>query len=533
MTSNTKEFDSWSDTPPKQAEEEKGWGEPSKNLSKNEDQKESKGRESEGLDKSTENEGWGSTVDKSSENEGWGSEDKVTENEGWGPVDKSTEKEAWGSVNKPVEKEGWGSANNNGWHTSTTDEFAKDYQKHDYQKQDNQFRGRRGEENQTLEVITNGPLIHEVVTINIMNGGKDEPIGDKSPNAQKSGNVNDNTHTPKSENTPYVNKDRVLSGGRVREKVDEEELEKRMQRIRLQNEKIMEKRKMVEEDEEKFRKAEEERKKKELEDQEVQRKLREEEEEERRRRDFQKKQLQEQLDNEREENAKRKTQNRDAREWDKEKEESGWNSPRQQRKGSDIRYSPNNPYVKGGPEGRNNDNDSGNHNRRDSRGNNDYGGYNSRNNESGGYGSRNYRGDSNEYRRPGPRNTRGENNEYSGSRGGYRGGAGDRGRGRGSGGNLRRPVRRYSDQHRSNKSAEEGGFGSGNSWAEQQEQEEMLGKANLPWESDANEDPEWDNSSGWNNSSVQKEEWEKKGVTSGQDDGWGKMGNPDEHCGWD
>ncbi|CAG8772355.1 9089_t:CDS:1, partial [Racocetra fulgida] len=229
--------------------------------------------------------------------------------------------------------------------------------------------------------------------------------------------------------------------------------------------------------------------------------------------------------NEREENAQRKIQNRDAREWDKEKEEAGWNSPRQQRKSSEIRYSPNNPYVK---DGRGNDNDYGNHGRRDSRGNNDYGGYNSRNNESGGYnsrnnesggfGSRNYRGDrdrgDNEYRRSGPRNSRenndygprnsrenndygprnsrGENNDYGGSRG-YRGGSGDRGRGRG--GNLRRPTRRYSDQHRSNKSAEEGGFGSGNSWAEQQEQEEMSGKTNLPWESDANaEDAGWGNS---------------------------------------
>ncbi|CAG8575472.1 10164_t:CDS:1, partial [Racocetra fulgida] len=34
MTSNTKDFDGWSDTPPKQVEEEKVWGDPPKNLSK-------------------------------------------------------------------------------------------------------------------------------------------------------------------------------------------------------------------------------------------------------------------------------------------------------------------------------------------------------------------------------------------------------------------------------------------------------------------------------------------------------------------
>ncbi|CAG8535595.1 19614_t:CDS:2 [Gigaspora rosea] len=43
----------------KKAEEEKDWGEPPKNLSKNKDWKESKGRKSEGLNKSTKNKGWG------------------------------------------------------------------------------------------------------------------------------------------------------------------------------------------------------------------------------------------------------------------------------------------------------------------------------------------------------------------------------------------------------------------------------------------------------------------------------------------
>ncbi|CAG8757567.1 17359_t:CDS:2, partial [Cetraspora pellucida] len=219
--------------------------------------------------------------------------------------------------------------------------------------------------------------------------------------------------------------------------------------------------------------------------------------------------------NEREENAQRKIQNRDNREWDKEKEETGWNSQRQQRKSADLRYSPNNPYLKNGSDGRGNDNDYGSHGRRDSRGNNDYGGYNSRNNESGGFGSRNYRGDRSDRDR-GDRGDRGDR---------YRGGSGDRGRGRG---NSRRPTRRYSDQHRSNKSTDEGGFGSGNSWAEQQEQEEMLGKTNLPWESDANaEDSSWSNSNGWNKPSGQKE-WEK-GTTADNDDGWGEKGNSNEH----
>ncbi|CAG8702935.1 3266_t:CDS:2, partial [Scutellospora calospora] len=197
------------------------------------------------------------------------------------------------------------------------------------------------------------------------------------------------------------------------------------------------------------------------------------------------------------------------------------------RKSSDTRYSPNNPYLKGGSDSRNNDNDYGNYGRRDSRGNNDYG---ARNSESGGFGQRNYRGDNtdyrrgdntdyrrgdnndyrrgdnNDYRRSGPRNNRGESNEYGSSRG-YRGGAGDRGRGRGSGGNSRRPGRWHSDQNRSNKSAEEGGFGSGNSWAEQQEQEEMSGKTHLPWESDANAEDAGrkSNSNDWNNSSNQQE----------------------------
>ncbi|CAG8474563.1 3444_t:CDS:2 [Acaulospora colombiana] len=200
---------------------------------------------------------------------------------------------------------------------------------------------------QIIEVTAIDPPSHGVMETEML--ANDEFTGGSVVN--RGGSLNDSIHATKSD--PYVNRDRVLSGGKSHQRMREEELAKRMDQIRIQNEKILEKRKLVEEDEKAFRKEEEELRKK---------------------------------DNEREENAKRKTQNRGAREWDKAKEETNWNSQQGRNYGHDgdtDRKSPRSEegyYDRKGQENNENE-DSGRKNYRGS--SDDYGRRNSRSNDSG------------------------------------------------------------------------------------------------------------------------------------------------------
>lgn len=300
------------------------------------------------------------------------------------------------------------------------------------------------------------------------NERKEKERDSKSVN-KKHGGLYDSIHAPKPEAdtaadsapktdtvhpTPYVNEDRVLSGGARPQKKSDEEIDEIMERMKKQNEEIEEKRKIVEEDELNFQKDEEARKKKELENRESQRRKREEEEEDRRRREHQAIQLQKEIDEAREINATNKSKSRDNREWDTGKKDYDWNNTRNQRNnsrggGNSYRNGSRdeNPYRNGSPS------DNRDYDRRGPHGN-EYG------ERRGGRGRGDRRGD------------RGENRgrRRNGRSGGGRGGGG----------------RRYSDQHKDPSNKSEEAFGSGNSWAEQTEQQE---KDNNNWSNEM----EWDN----------------------------------------
>ncbi|KAE9389738.1 hypothetical protein BT96DRAFT_781380, partial [Gymnopus androsaceus JB14] len=93
---------------------------------------------------------------------------------------------------------------------------------------------------------------------------------------------------------PYVNPERVKTGGSQRDKLSEEELTERMERIRQQNEKIKQRRVDVQADEDAFRKTQEVEKAKLARNRKVQ----------------------ESVDTAREQNAKRKMEKVQSREWD-------------------------------------------------------------------------------------------------------------------------------------------------------------------------------------------------------------------------
>ncbi|PFH45271.1 hypothetical protein AMATHDRAFT_44182 [Amanita thiersii Skay4041] len=114
-------------------------------------------------------------------------------------------------------------------------------------------------------------------------------LGDTSPEKDEQSEVH-----AREKQKPYVNPERFRTGGPQREKPSDEELEERMQRIKIQNEKIKQRRLDVQADEEAFRKTQEE---------------------ERIRRVNTRK-VQESVDHAREQNAKRKLDKMLTREWD-------------------------------------------------------------------------------------------------------------------------------------------------------------------------------------------------------------------------
>ncbi|EPQ58527.1 hypothetical protein GLOTRDRAFT_114923 [Gloeophyllum trabeum ATCC 11539] len=98
----------------------------------------------------------------------------------------------------------------------------------------------------------------------------------------------------KEKKTPYVNPDRVKTGGAQRDKLSEDELAQRMVRIREQNEKIKQRRADVKADEDAFKKTQEAE----------------------RARLARTKKVQEHVDRAREQNAQRKMDKLQTREWD-------------------------------------------------------------------------------------------------------------------------------------------------------------------------------------------------------------------------
>ncbi|KAJ2936523.1 hypothetical protein H1R20_g576, partial [Candolleomyces eurysporus] len=99
---------------------------------------------------------------------------------------------------------------------------------------------------------------------------------------------------PREPKKPYVNPDRVNTGGPQRDKLSEEALAERMARAREQNEKIRQRRLDVEADKEAFRQTQEEEKAKQI----------------------QNRKVQEDINKAREQNARRKMDKLQTREWD-------------------------------------------------------------------------------------------------------------------------------------------------------------------------------------------------------------------------
>ncbi|KAI9509941.1 hypothetical protein F5148DRAFT_977498 [Russula earlei] len=104
--------------------------------------------------------------------------------------------------------------------------------------------------------------------------------------------------------TPYVNPDRVKTGGLPKDKLTDEELAERMARMRAQNEKIKQRRLDVAADEDAFKQTQAAE----------------------RQRQAQMRKVQETINRTREQSARRKMDKMQSREWDSEKKAEGWPS---------------------------------------------------------------------------------------------------------------------------------------------------------------------------------------------------------------
>lgn len=83
-------------------------------------------------------------------------------------------------------------------------------------------------------------------------------IADSEPVQSASPDDSPQAEQSKKKQKPYINPERFKTGGAQREKPSDEELAERMQRIKAQNEKIKQRRLDVEADEEAFRKTQQE-----------------------------------------------------------------------------------------------------------------------------------------------------------------------------------------------------------------------------------------------------------------------------------
>ncbi|CAH1766143.1 4361_t:CDS:2, partial [Entrophospora sp. SA101] len=197
--------------------------------------------------------GEGIKVQEQSENNGWG-EESLPAGDGWGEV-SSTIGSGWGE-NVAIEENT--NVNNDYWGGGSSTENL-----------DNLWAPE-----ETIESFQDNSTTY---------GGKVQDNNNKgSPKERKPGSLYESIHAPKRGSAPYVNENRVKSGG-VSRRMD------RMNETQLKD--LMEK--MIEEEEERFRKEEDERNKRDLEDYERQKMILQEEEEIRKRRELQKKKLQE------------------------------------------------------------------------------------------------------------------------------------------------------------------------------------------------------------------------------------------------
>ncbi|OZJ05858.1 hypothetical protein BZG36_00864 [Bifiguratus adelaidae] len=137
---------------------------------------------------------------------------------------------------------------------------------------------------------------------------------------------------------PYVNKERVLSGG-SKATVTADELTARMERIRLRNAEIEKKRQLVEADEKAYMEEEKEAERLEAQRRETEKARRAAEQAERQRRQAMDRKMQQALRTEREENASRKAKAMESREWDRNKQESDWNTSKRYGRSSRPRES--------------------------------------------------------------------------------------------------------------------------------------------------------------------------------------------------
>ncbi|KAF5373145.1 hypothetical protein D9758_001776 [Tetrapyrgos nigripes] len=137
-------------------------------------------------------------------------------------------------------------------------------------------------------------------SLEVKSPSTESPASEQPPT--DTSNSNKANHESKERKKPYVNPERVNTGGTQRDKLSEEELAERMGRIRQQNEKIKQRRLDVQADEDAFKKTQEVEKAKQARNRKVQ----------------------ESVDNAREQNAKRKMDKVQSREWDSGKPASDW-----------------------------------------------------------------------------------------------------------------------------------------------------------------------------------------------------------------
>ncbi|PCH38770.1 hypothetical protein WOLCODRAFT_66376 [Wolfiporia cocos MD-104 SS10] len=122
----------------------------------------------------------------------------------------------------------------------------------------------------------------------------------------------------KEKKKPYVNPERVKTGGAQRDKLSEQELTERMARIREQNERIKQRRADVQADEDAFKKTQEADRIKAAKT----------------------KKVQENIDRTREQNARRKMEKIQGREWDSGKPTQDWKPARRPEEGDDADRAP-------------------------------------------------------------------------------------------------------------------------------------------------------------------------------------------------
>ncbi|CAJ0834247.1 7401_t:CDS:2 [Entrophospora sp. SA101] len=232
--------------------------------------------------------GEGIKVQEQSENNGWG-EESLPAGDGWGEV-SSTIGSGWGEnvaieENTNVNNDYWGGGSStenldNLWAPEETIESFQDNST-TYGRESPQRNWDNFERNSS-----GGSDYRGYGQRDFSNGGGGYRYNyyspEQSPKERKPGSLYESIHAPKRGSAPYVNENRVKSGG-VSRRMD------RMNETQLKD--LMEK--MIEEEEERFRKEEDERNKRDLEDYERQKMILQEEEEIRKRRELQKKKLQE------------------------------------------------------------------------------------------------------------------------------------------------------------------------------------------------------------------------------------------------